>query len=369
MAAMEPVTFFDGATTARRSVNVELAPDLLRIRAADGAMLAEWRYDQLETLAAPEGVLRLGKVDSPVLARLEVRDPQLAAAIDDRSLPVDRSGHRERRTQAKVIVWSLAATASLVLVAIWGLPRIAAELTPLIPHPLEHKLGAAIERQMRASLDTHHTGAAFECGNGPKENPGRAAFDKLMQMIEVAAGLPIPLTAVVVRQPEENAITLPGGYIYVFQGLLDKAATPDELAGVIAHEVGHVAHRDGTRTVLQAAGLSLLFGMLLGDFVGGGAVVFAAKIILQTRYSRAAESAADAYGVALLTKIGGDPRGLGRLLTQIAGTTHPGPKILLDHPETRDRVALIEKMGGSAPTRPLLGPAEWTALKNICADR
>lgn len=367
MATSGPGIFFDGATTARRGVDVELAPHALRICAADGAVLAEWPYDRLETLSAPDGVLRLGKVDSPVLARLEVRDAQLAAAIDERSSPVDRSGHRELRMRAGVIFWTLAATVSLVVVAVWGLPRIATALTPLIPPGVEHRLDAAIEKQVRASLDTHHTGAAFGCGNAAKEKTGGAAFNKLMRQIETAADLSIPLTALVVRQPEANAITLPGGYIYVFQGLLDKAQTPDELASVIAHEVGHVAHRDGTRTVLQAAGLSLLFGMLLGDFVGGGAVVFAAKIILQTSYTRAVETAADIYGVALLAKIGGDPRGLGRLLSQIAGTTHPGPKILLDHPETRDRVALIEKMAGSAPTRPLLDPAEWAALKNICA--
>ncbi len=89
--------------------------------------------------------------------------------------------------------------------------------------------------------------------------------------------MPIPLKSAVVRRPEANAIALPGGHIYVFQGLIDKAETPDELAGVIAHEIGHVAHRDGTRSVLQAAGLSFLFGMLLGDFVGGGAVIFAGQ--------------------------------------------------------------------------------------------
>jgi predicted Zn-dependent protease len=359
--------FFDGATSARRDVGVELAPDMLRICAPDGAVLAEWPYDRLQTLSAPQGVLRLSKADSPALARLEVRDAGLAAAIDERSLPVDRSGQRERRVRAKVIFWSLAATASLIAVAVWLLPRIATELTPLIPNGIERRLGAAIERQARASLDTHHTGAAFQCGNGANEVAGREAFAKLMQQIETAANLPIPLTALVVRHPEENAITLPGGYIYIFKGLLDKARTPDELAGVIAHEVGHVAHRDGTRTVLQGAGLSLLFGMLLGDFVGGGAVVLAGKIILQTRYSREAEAAADSYGVALMAKIDGDPRGLARLLAQIAGTTHQGPRILLDHPETAERVAAIERLAGSAPVRPLLDGAEWAALKNICA--
>ena len=162
---------------------------------------------------------------------------------------------------------------------------------------------------------------------------------------------------------------MPGGRIYVFQGLVDKAETPDELAGVIAHEIGHVAHRDGTRSVLQEAGLSLLFGMLLGDFVGGGAVVIAATTILKTSYSREVEGAADRYGVALMTKIGGDPRALGTILLRIAGTTHPGPKILADHPDTKDRVAAIEAMAlPAAPTRPLLDKAEWAALKSACSD-
>ena len=363
-------TFFDGVTSARHDVTVELAPEALRILGGDGRALAEWHYDRLEHRSAPDEPLRLGQAGSPVLARLEVRDPKLAAAIDERSLPIDQSGRGERRVRTQVVFWSLAATASLLLVAVWGVPRIATELAPLVPYSVERKLGAAIERQVRASLAGGQTGAAFECGNSANEQPGRAAFDKLMERLETAAALPIPLKAVVVRLPDANAIALPGGYIFVFQGLIDDAKTPDELAGVIAHEIGHVANRDGTRSVLQTAGLSLLFGMLLGDFVGGGAVVLAAKTILQTSYTREVEHAADGHSVALMKKVDGDPRALGAILQRIAGTSHPGPKILADHPDTRERVARIDAAAGPKPgaaTRPLLTPAEWAALKNICS--
>lgn len=368
MTVSGPATFFDGVTSARRDVTVELAPEALRILGSDGRALAEWHYDRLEHRSAPDESLRLGQAGSPVLARLEVRDPQLAAAIDERSLPIDRTGRGERRARMQVVFWSLAATASLLLVAVWGVPRIATELAPLVPYSLERKLGAAIERQVRASLATSHAGAALECGSAPKEEAGRVAFDKLMNRIETTAALPFPLKAQVVRSPDANAIALPGGYIFVYQGLIDAARTPDELAGVIAHEVGHVANRDGTRSVLQTAGLSLLFGMLLGDFVGGGAVVLAAKAILQTSYTREVENAADAHGVTLMKKIDGDPRALGTLLQRIEGTSHPGPKILADHPDTRERVARIDAAAGAAtPTKPLLTSAEWAALKNICA--
>jgi Zn-dependent protease with chaperone function len=360
--------YFDGATAARHEATVELGASALRIHAADGTVLAEWPYDQIEPLSAPDGVLRIGRAGSPVLARLEVRDPQLAAAIDERSVPVDRSGRSDRRDRARVVGWSIAATVSLVLVAVLGVPEIANRLAPLVPYSVERKFGAAIDAQVRRSIDERHAGAAFECGNAEGEKAGRAAFDKLMAQIEAAAALPIPLNASVVRRDEANAFALPGGRVYVFQGLIDKAETPDEVAGVIGHETGHVAHRDGTRSVLEGAGLSFLFGMLLGDFVGGGAVIFAGKTILQTSYSREVESAADVYGVGVMESMGGDPRALGTILLRIAGTTHPGPKLLLDHPDTRERVVAINGLAGNfKAARALLEPAEWAALKRICS--
>jgi Zn-dependent protease with chaperone function len=358
--------FFDGTSTERHEVTIELAPQALSIRAADGSVIAEWSYDQLEHLSAPDHVLRLGQAGSTALARLEVRDADLATAIDHRSLPIDRSGESDRRMRLKVIGWSVAATVSLLLVAVLGVPLLATRLTPVIPVATERRLGALIEAQVRASLDDGRAGSALECGDAAKERQGRAAFDRLMRALEGAADLPLPLKVMVLRQGEANAFALPGGYVYVYKGLIDQAQTPDELAGVIAHELGHVAHRDGTRSVLQAAGLSFLFGMLLGDFVGGGAVVIAARTILRTKYSREVESAADSYAVVLMRKAGGDPRALARILLRIAGT-HEGPKLLLDHPETRDRAAAIEAAAGPAPSRPMLDAADWRALKHICA--
>ena len=196
---------------------------------------------------------------------------------------------------------------------------------------------------------------------------GRAALDKLVRRLEAAAELPVPLHTVVVRRPEANAMALPGGRIYVFEGLIAKAESADEVAGVIAHEIGHVAHRDGTKSVLQAGGLSFLFGMLLGDFVGGGAVILAAKTVLQSSYSREAEAAADAYGAALMTKAGGNARALATMLAKIGGATEPGMTILLDHPTTKARVAAINALAAGTPGAPMLSPAEWAALKRICA--
>jgi Zn-dependent protease with chaperone function len=138
---------------------------------------------------------------------------------------------------------------------------------------------------------------------------------------------------------------------------------------VIAHEIGHVARRDGVKSVLETAGLSFLFGMLFGDFVGGGAIVVSAKTVLQSSYSRDAEAGADAYGIALMNKVGGNAEALGALLTRIDDLHGDGPAILRDHPPTADRVAAIRSLAKPGTGRPLLDSAQWASLKNICAGR
>jgi Zn-dependent protease with chaperone function len=374
--------FFDGVTSARQTVTIELGETALQARGPDdGAALAEWPYGGLAAYAAPDDVLRLGRAKSPVLARLEIHDQELAAAFTARAGNVKHFGAVEPRTRVKVVGWSLAAVTSALLVAIFGVPAIVARVTPIVPVRVEQRLGASVDLQVRALLDNgKHT--KFECSDAASPPASRAAFDKLVRKLERAAALPVPVRASVVRREEANAIALPGGRVYVFQGLIDKANTPDELAGVIAHEMGHIAHRDGVRAVIQAAGLSFLFGMLIGDFSGGGAAVIAMRTVLQSSYSRETEAAADAWGAALIVKLERDPRALGDILMRIAGTPGPTAKILLSHPEARERATAIEAIAraaniapaapplsdgtGDAPAAGLLNATEWAALKRIC---
>ncbi|MBN8921169.1 MAG: M48 family metallopeptidase, partial [Rhizobiales bacterium] len=291
----------------------------------------------------------------------------LATAIDDLSLPVDRSGMRSRRSRRRIVLWSIAAVGSLLTVGTYGVPLLATQLAPHVPLAMERRLGQTVETQVRAMLDPAQSGRGFECGWKDGEAEGRAALQHLVARLETAAALPIPLSLVVVKRKEANAVALPGGHIYVFEGLIEKANSADEVAGVIAHEIGHVAHRDGTRSILQAAGLSFLFGLVLGDFFGGGAVIVAAKTILQLAYSREVERAADSYAVGLMTKAGGDPVALAAILTRIAGNVEPGARILANHPDTRERVEAIRLQAKQAAGGPILTAAEWSALRRICA--
>jgi Zn-dependent protease with chaperone function len=362
-----PAIFFDGTSSARHDVEVQATATGLQIVVAGHGLFDEWRYPELRRVSAPDGVLRLGRNGETLLARLEVRDPALAAAIEDRAVTLDRGGAAERALRRKVVGFSLAAVASLMVTAIVGVPALTSRLMPLVPLSVERKLGMAVDREIGASLDGHHLGTAFTCGVAASETAGRAALDKLVGRLETAAALPLSLHVDVVRRAEPNAFALPGGHVYVYEGLIDAAQSADEVAGVLAHEIGHVAHRDGTRTVLQAAGLSFLFGMMLGDFVGGGAVVIAAKTVLRSSYSRHVEAAADAYSVALMGKAGGDPHALAAILARIASDKSHGPKILLDHPETTDRIKAIDAVATAGATSSLLDAGDFAALKQICA--
>lgn len=361
-------TFFDGVTSARRDVAVELAAEAVQIRSGEGTLLAEWPYSELATFSAPEGVLRIARANSPVLARLDIRDAELAAALGERAGTLERGGATSRRTQIRVVAWSLAAAVSLVVVAVFGAPALATRLAPLVPVALELRLGASVDQQVRTILDRGPKNGPFECGGEETDPASRAAFNKLIGKLETATALRLPLRATVIRLPIANAFALPGGRVYVFQGLIDKANSPDELAGVVGHEIGHVAHRDGLRAIMQAAGLSFVFGMLLGDFGGGSAAVIAVRTVLQSAYSRDVEAAADGYGADLVAKIGGDPRALGEILVRIAGTSGPFAKIILDHPEAKDRAASIEAMSLPKAKGALLEPQEWRALKQICTQ-
>jgi Zn-dependent protease with chaperone function len=364
-----PAIYFDGTCSARHEVQVEAASKGLRIiaRRPLGRVLDEWDYAELRRMSAPDGVLRLSRCGETLLARLEIRDPDLTNAIEDRAETLDRGGAGERRLRRKIVALSFAACVSLIVTAIYGVPALTTRLVPFVPVSVERKLGEAVNRNVYGALDSQHLGSAFICGRDTSELEGRAALDKLVGKLAAAAALPVALRVDVVRRAEPNAVALPGGRIYVDQGLIDQAQTPDELAGVLAHEMGHVAARDGTRVVLQTAGLSFLFGMMLGDFVGGGAVVIAAKTVLKSSYSRRVESAADAYSVALMQKAGGDPHALGRILARIVVGKRHGLAILRDHPETKDRIAAINAVDVSAPAIPLLDATEWNALKRICA--
>ena len=153
----------------------------------------------------------------------------------------------------------------------------------------------------------------------------------------------------------------------MLSGLLKISETPDELAGVLSHELGHVAHRDGLRRLIRDGGTSFLVGLMFGDIAGSGAVLMAGRSVLTASYSRDDETGADRFAVSIMHGLGRPTAPLGKLLDRVTGLGRPeAPSILRSHPLTADRKAMLE-----AGNVPAIGPAfvedgEWRDLKRTC---
>ena len=344
--------YFDGTSNRKRNVTLRLS-DALEI-VEDGAVIATWPYDDVRR-ADGRKALRLQCVSALPLARLEISDPAAAASIAARC-PKLETGRGTTQT-GRIVAWSLAAAVSIVLVTIYGIPLLADRLAPLVPYAVEKRMGEAVDRQARAIFG----------GQDCTRPAGQAAFDKMMAKLKDAGGFDAPLQAHVLSSSVVNAYALPGGTVYLLDGLIQRARNVDEVAGVMAHELGHAQNRDGLRKIIQTGGSSFLIGLLFGDVTGGGAVLFAARSIVDASYSREAESRADGFTVKAMHGLGRSPRPMGEFLVRVTGggrfTT-----VVDSHPLSADRLDRMKKEDRPETGEPILTETEWQALKAICAD-
>jgi predicted Zn-dependent protease len=159
----------------------------------------------------------------------------------------------------------------------------------------------------------------------------------------------------VLDTPEPNAFACPGGVIFITRGLVQTCASEDQLAAVLAHEVGHVAHKDGIHSISQARWSQVLTAMgteavkqyggvggsLITLFEGSIDDVF--KTIVVNGYSRPAEEAADKAAVTTLTRAGYDPRALIQVLDKLKAKEKGAARgILKTHPPTSERLAKLK---------------------------
>lgn len=162
---------------------------------------------------------------------------------------------------------------------------------------------------------------------------------------------------------EINAFALPGGFTYVNRGLIDVAKTEGELAGVMAHEISHVALRHGTAQAAKAQKYAIgsTAGQILGAIVGGGlgnVIAGGSQIGLGAyflKFSREYETQSDLLGAQIMARAGYDPRDLGNMFRTIEKESggRGGPEFLSSHPnpsnryEAINREAQLLKVGGS----------------------
>jgi len=354
-----PTVFFDGLSNQKHVVELRFQPqgiDLIE----NGWGIGTWPYADLRRADGPPGALRIACASTLPLARLEVRDPALQAELIARSGALAPNAAAERTQIGRIVAWSLAAVVSILLVVLYGIPVLAERLTPLIPDAFEQRMGDASDQQIKLMFGRRTCDRA----------DGKAALTKLLKTLAEAGDLHVSLQSDVLATPVPNAFALPGGRVYLLNGLIQRAISVDELAGVLAHELGHVTHRDHIRKLIHDGGTAFLVGLLFGDVTGSGAVVFATRSVLDSSYSREAESNADAFAIVVMQKLGRSPKPLGDFLFRITGAEGGGARgslgILASHPLTEARREIMTAADRPITGPDLLSPAEWSALKGIC---
>jgi len=199
--------------------------------------------------------------------------------------------------------------------------------------------------------------------------------NRVGQNIVLHSDAKVPFTIKVIDSDEVNAFALPGGFFFVNKGLLLAADNEAELAGVMAHEIGHVAARHAMRNQakMQAMDIGMLAGILLGGpilsnvlYNGGG--FFEGMAFLH--FSRGMEEQADSLGVQYMWAAGYDPSAMATMFEKLEAKNKKKPgtlsKMFQDHPAPADRRAAALALAARFPERDeyVISSSEFQRVKN-----
>ena len=366
--------YYDGVTARRHPVRLALSNDRLSL-VIEGETLPQrlfWRLPELRALsddnASRDRMTLTRHVESDDesprdVARLVIADPDLIDVIR-RTRPNLERADVHKGTGKRILKAAAFSIGAVCLLLFVILPAMANTLARIIPLEREIAFGKIVTAQMERVLGGRTLGA-LHCNN----EDGLAALHAMEARLTEGRGLDYDINLVVFDHEMLNAFAAPGGQVVILRGLLDNAGSADEVAGVLAHEIGHVVNRDATRHALRATGSAGLLSMVLGDFTGGSLVVSMGEQLLSSAYTRDAERKADDFGLELLSDADVSSAGLAAFFDTLDAEMGEAflPEYLNTHPVTKERAALArDNAKNQKNTSPVLTDAQWTALQNIC---
>lgn len=365
----------DGKTAASKLCRVRVDAAGLEIAFRDGGK-RRWPLAEVEALTALDRkrgdvvVRRRPVKGAPVFvegadfgATLFVAAPGFSQALATANPRLTAHSERWRYTKPAIAVAVAVTVGFGALWAIRGDP--ARQIADLVPQAWWTSLG-------------EHVIGSITAGRTVCSAPeGQAALGRLMAKLSVASGSTKEFNARVVDWSLVNAFAVPGGKIVVTRGLIGAVGGSDELAGVIAHEIGHGLERHPESSLVRSLGLSVLTSLLFG----GGTETFAGigTTLLQLRYTRDAEREADQRAVETMRTARIPARALGDFFTRlkakesereakdgrpVSGNSR-GPQILSTHPTLEERVEAVRRLP-TYPTEPATTVADFEALKRMC---
>jgi Zn-dependent protease with chaperone function len=348
--------YYDGETAQAHEVSVRTTTnEVVIFRAADAGIMARWPIGEISVLGdirheAVPPIVRRGSE-----ARLMVDDPelrrQLAALVPQVAPLVEPPPAVARRI----------GTLGAVFVALVGLFWLAIDYgteyaAPLLPYSLQAKLGESVFDELSSDKDECHGKA------------GLKALNDFANRLAKAADYPHEITVHVMEGGPVNAFTLPGGILVFFSDLIEQAKDSSQVAGVMAHEIGHVVHYHPMKGLARQYGIDLLVKLVSGGYSDVvGTLASGGNVLLALRNGRAFERDADKTGVELLEKLDVRADGIASFFEQML---EKEPKdmaaaagIWSSHPPTAERIAATRRPSSG---KPAFTDAEWKVIRNVC---
>ncbi|MEO1206461.1 MAG: M48 family metallopeptidase [Pseudomonadota bacterium] len=353
-------TFSDGKRAGSDSARVRLLDRGLEIEFTGQSERKVWPYGALKSSEplGPRAIEALVTYSYEPGATLFVANPQFARALAHEANHLTPRAQRWR--QMRPLLWAMAAIV-LIIGAVYAFQLSPARtIAGWLPDGTRDYMGKQVVGSM--------TSAQKSC-TAPQ---GIAALNRLIDRLSAATGEDKTFKVVVVDWDLVNAFAAPGDRIVLTHGLIKKSGSPDELAGVLAHEMGHGLELHPETGIVRSLGLSAVAQLLLG---GAGNLSNLGVMLTQLAYSRDAEREADQRALDVLRKADVSAKGLAVFFRRIGKLDQRGNKdggyagldVLRSHPQTAERLRAVEAVE-SYPSRPALNASDWTALKAICSQ-
>ena len=263
---------------------------------------------------------------------------------------------RARRHSSAVPLGLLGCGAFLFLILIAVIlafvlrARLTSALANKVPVEWEKSYGAAALKQLAADEKIVTDNAAYN-------DQVRVVTNALLPAL---GGTRSIFQFHIIENTNINAFAVPGGQVFIFSGLLKSAKRPEELAGVLAHEIAHVTRRHSLRNIISSAGLWLTLSTLFGNSEGLAAILTdGSKFLLNQKFSRDFEREADDTGWDYLVAANVDPRGMLDFFETIkagqeqstAGHLANQLDFLVTHPATDERMKHLRARWNSLPRK------------------
>ncbi len=375
---------YDGQSAGKTSVALGFNAKGLVLQPPQSKPLL-WRYSSFRLKQGQSGKppfhieYPVGQSVEHPMATLMVEHPGFLAPwgnLHPKSLPWSmRPGNS---TIQKVLLWGGLICIPFLLLFLWrfAIPAIADRVAMKVPETWEDHLGTEFYKAINFK--------EYETVDLERQK----AIDTIVRrLLKAAPGQPYRIRVHMVKWNIVNAFALPGGTLVVFQGLLDKTETPEELAGVLAHEIQHVLLRHSTRNIIHHYSTSMLLSMVVGDSTQMmEAILTLANSMEGLRHTRTMEAEADKEGMTMMVAAGIDPKGMISIFERLSEehsqifrdegddseASETEKKALgwldffSDHPGWTDRLDSLHAIAdkSTVPPKPLLENFDWTRMHN-----